>query len=69
MRLLDWMENNNVNKSAFAQKLGISRTHLYEIMNQTAMASRKLAKQIQDATNGEVTIMELLYPQEQKENE
>ncbi len=50
----------NLSVIKMAELIGTSRQHIYEIENKTSYPSRRLAKIIQDKTNGEVTAHELL---------
>jgi transcriptional regulator with XRE-family HTH domain len=69
MDLREWLFRKRKSVTDFAKEIGVSRNHINAIVNGRGRPGANLAKQIQNATNGEVTIMELLYPQEQKENE
>lgn len=64
MDLREWLFRKRKTVTDFAKEIGVSRNHINGIVNGRGKPSAKLAKQIQDATHGEVSIMELLYPQE-----
>lgn len=51
---------HNLSVIKMAELIGITRQHIYEIENKKSYPSRRLAKIIQDRTNGEVTAHELL---------
>ncbi len=48
--------------SKLAEQLGISRSHLYNIIKRRVGISPKLAKKIEEYTHGEVKAIDLLYP-------
>lgn len=60
MNLLTFRKINNLSVIKLSTQLNISRQHLYDIEKGKAFPSRKLAKQIEDFTNGVVTAKELL---------
>jgi len=63
MKLNEWLEANNNNRAQFCRDLGISRAHLYRILNGENSPGPKLAEKIEKATDGQVTVMELLFPE------
>lgn len=64
MNLREYLFRMRITQVDFAKKLGISRGHLGQIIAGTKHPSRKLAKNIEDITNGQVTAVELLFPDE-----
>ena len=52
--LQKWLKENNIKVSEFAERLGIHRTHLSDIVNRHVRPSWTLAKLIEYETNGEV---------------
>lgn len=60
MELKIWLVKNRKKIQDFAKELGISRTHLGEIMNGKKKASPTLAKLIEFTTNKEVMAEEIL---------
>lgn len=63
MNLREYLFRKRLTQVDFAKKLEISRGHLSQIMKQTKHPSRKLAKAIEDLTEGKVTAIELLFPE------
>ena len=49
-----------------AKQLDISRSHLYNIIKRRVGVSPKLAKKIEEYTNGEVKAIDLLYPKDEQ---
>lgn len=46
----------------FARQINISKNYLSEIVNKKRQPSSKLALRISEATNGRVSVMDLLFP-------
>lgn len=69
MKLPEYLFRMKTTKKDFAEKLGISRGHLQHILSGTKNPSVKLAKQIEEATEGKVTKEELLFPEEYPEKD
>lgn len=67
MLLKEWLFRKNRKISDFAKELDIDRTHINLIVLGKKKPSPKLAAKIEKATNGEVTLRELLFPEEYKE--
>lgn len=61
MKLKRWLRENKISQRKFAFDLGIHWQHLNGIVNGTRKASSKLALEIEKATNGEVTLRDLLF--------
>lgn len=68
MQLREWLFKNRITGSEFAKRLDFSRGHLYNYMAGRYRISKKLAKYIEEETNGEVTAKEALKynPKEKK---
>jgi DNA-binding transcriptional regulator YdaS (Cro superfamily) len=64
MNLREWLFRNHITVTDLAKKIGVSRSHLNGVVLQWRSPSSKLAKKISEATNGEVTINELLFPED-----
>jgi len=62
MKLSDFLEEKNIRQSHFARDLGISSGYLCDILKGNKRPSPDLAEQIELATGGMVTAMELLFP-------
>ncbi len=60
MELKVWLVRNKRKIKDFAEELGITRTHLGEIMSGRRKAGLPLAKLVEMKTNGEVKAEELL---------
>lgn len=60
MNLRDYLHFNRITVTEFAKTVDYSRGHLASIVNGKLKPSKKLARQIEKATNGQVTIEELL---------
>ncbi len=60
MDLREYLFRNRISIKALADQLEYSRTHLSLIVNKKAHPSARLARDIERATNGEVTAKELL---------
>lgn len=66
MNLQQWMNRNNVSNTALAIIVDVHNSYVSHIKKNTRRPSPELALKIQEATNGEVTVMELLYPKIQE---
>lgn len=66
MDFREFLFKKGITQVQFAKQLGISRGHLNQILHKTKHPSRKLAKEIEAQTEGKVTAMELLFPENQK---
>jgi transcriptional regulator with XRE-family HTH domain len=62
----EYLFKKRITQVDFAKKLEISRGHLSQILYGTKHPSRKLAKKIEEETEGKVTAIELLFPENQK---
>lgn len=59
MNLREWLKKNNIDVLHFAVKHHMSTTSIYRYLNGKA-PHRRTALRIQEITNGEVTIEELM---------
>jgi DNA-binding transcriptional regulator YdaS (Cro superfamily) len=64
MKLDEYLFRSKISKKDFALKIGVSREHIHAMISGKRQPSPKLAKKIQDATKGEVTKEELLFPED-----
>lgn len=64
MKLDLWLFMNRITKKDFAARLNVSRGHLQEIVSGKRKPSVKLAKQIEELTQGKVSKEEVLFPEE-----
>ena len=62
MTLKEWLDERGTPLSWFARKVGISRQALVPIQNGTGRPTPENADLISEATEGAVTVKELLYP-------
>jgi len=69
MKLDLWLFLNKITKKDFAIQLGVSRGHLQEIVSAKRTPSIKLAKKIEEITQGKVTKEELLFPEDYQTEE
>lgn len=63
MKLSEWQRDNEISDIALGIKLGIHPSHISHIKAGRKRPSPQLALKIEEITKGNVTIMELLYPQ------
>lgn len=60
MQLKAWIISHGMTVTTFAEKIEVSRTYLSAIMGGLKKPSKRLAKDIEEATNGDVTAKDLL---------
>jgi DNA-binding transcriptional regulator YdaS (Cro superfamily) len=60
MRLDIWLRTKRITITDFAESMDMSRGHIQKICSGILKPSSKLARNIEKATNGEVTAKELL---------
>jgi transcriptional regulator with XRE-family HTH domain len=65
----EYLFKKRITQIEFAKRLGISRGHLGQILHGTKHPSRKLAKKIEEETEGKVTAVELLFPEQSAKEE
>ncbi len=63
MELREYLFRNRVEIKKLAEELDYCRHHLSNIANGKAYASFRLAKDIEKATKGQVTVKELINPE------
>lgn len=68
MELKKYLFFKRVNVKEFSEKLEISRSYLSAIVNGKIIPSKKIARQIERATQGEVTVEDILKGKEAKSN-
>lgn len=62
MNLKEWLLKNNISQSEFAKKIGLGhRYHFNKIVQGHLIPSLKLAKKIEDVTEGEIKAVDLLF--------
>jgi DNA-binding transcriptional regulator YdaS (Cro superfamily) len=62
MKLSDWQKQNGVTSRKLAELVNIHESHMCKVLKGKRELSPKAAARISEATNGEVTVMELLFP-------
>ena len=68
MSLREWLFRNNIKISHFAKQIGAARPNLNLVILGRVRCGANLAKRIEVATKGEVTLRELLCPEEYKDS-
>jgi len=53
-----------ITQAKLAQRLSVSQQYIQSIFNGRSMPSAKLAKKIEQLTNGTISRLELLYPED-----
>ena len=62
MKLKNYLLYKNLTISAFAKGIEVSQPFISLIISGNRTPSPKMAKKISDGANGEVTVLELLFP-------
>lgn len=60
MKLREYLFYNSISVKAFSQIIGCTRVHLSEVIHGRRKAGKRLAKDIERATEGKVTTKEIL---------
>lgn len=68
MKLRDYLHFNHITKTKMAEDLGISRTHLTQILKGRHTPRLGLAHKIEQITNGKVTTEDFLKEPDAKSN-
>jgi hypothetical protein len=68
MDLREYLFRKNMKISRFAREIGYSREHIEKLIRGQSYASVRLARTIQEATAGEVTVLELTNPKKTEIN-
>ena len=64
MKLSEYLNKNKETASGFANKTEIPQPTIWRILNNKVTPSLRVAFKIEQATGGDVTIKELLYPEQ-----
>lgn len=64
MDLDEYLWRNKISRTDFAVQIKISRSHLQQILSRKRNPSVKLAKKIEEITDGKVTKEEVLFPED-----
>jgi len=62
MKLADYLKTNQEAPANFARRIGLSRSYISLLMSGKRTPSPEIALKIENATNGKVGRLELLYP-------
>jgi len=62
MELKEYLKQSKIKRQSFSDDLKIHYMHLNNIIRKTRRPSADLALRIEQATNGAVTLRELLFP-------
>jgi len=62
MKLIEWQKQNKISNTELAKQLDIHVSFITHLNKGRRKFSAELALKIEQATNGAVTRMELLYP-------
>ncbi|MHB1681001.1 MAG: hypothetical protein ACYCTB_10945 [bacterium] len=54
-----WCGNQHMSITEFAEKVGITKTHMFNIVWEKKSPSKKLALKIEKITNGEIKVSDL----------
>lgn len=63
MNLREYLFKKRITQVEFSKRLEVSRGHLNQILLGPKHPSRKLAKKIEELTEGKVSAIELLFPE------
>ena len=66
MRLKEYLTENGISQRDFSKRVNIHYMYLNMVLVNKRRPSPDLADRIEKATDGEVTVMELLYPDREK---
>jgi transcriptional regulator with XRE-family HTH domain len=66
MRLSEYLSKNKIKLNRFAEDAGLKQPYASLIKNGHKRPSPDVALRIEQATNGEVTVLELLYPNKEE---
>ena len=64
IQLRQWQEDNSVNNFELADMLGCSQSYISHIYAGRRRPSPEIAKKIEIVTNGQVKVLEMLFPDE-----
>jgi DNA-binding XRE family transcriptional regulator len=60
MKLKNYLFINEITITAFAKTVGVHKTYMSQISSGKIVPSMKIARKIEDATDGNVTMLEIL---------
>lgn len=62
MELISFLKNSEIKMIDFAKTVGCNQSHISLLCQKKRRPSPELALEIEKATGGKVTVLELLYP-------
>lgn len=62
MNLFEWKEKHNLSNIDMAEMFGMDQSYISHIKAGRRRPSPEMAKRIEEATGGKVTVLELLFP-------
>jgi len=62
MKINEYLASENLSQVAFSKQVAIGHIYLNALIKGRRKPSAPLALRIQEATQGQVTVLELLYP-------
>ena len=63
MRLSEYLKNTSLTQEKFANLVGVTRTFITNILNGKRNPSIQLARRIEEVTDGQVPLKDLLHPE------
>lgn len=67
MKLREWVKAERGRSIRLAETVGVQRSYITHLIRPGRYPGRSLAVRIEEATNGEVTRHELLWPEEEND--
>ncbi len=64
MKLKKYLETYCIKITGFAKRIEKTPRYIYWIINEGGIPSKRAAKKIEEITEGKVTVMELLFPED-----
>jgi DNA-binding transcriptional regulator YdaS (Cro superfamily) len=62
MNLFDWKEIKNFSNNDLAEMIGVDPSYISHIKAGRRRPSPEVSKRIEEITNGDVTVLEMLFP-------
>jgi DNA-binding transcriptional regulator YdaS (Cro superfamily) len=69
MKLRTYLSDKRITDRKFAEMLGTTATYLNHVKNGIFKCGKRFAKDIENLTNGEVTVQEIFEEYEKRQNE
>lgn len=64
MILKDWLKKNNISPNRFSKMIGADPSTIYRTLSEEQKVTPRYAKLIEEATNGEVSRLEAIWPED-----